>query len=212
MHPLAAHAQAVLATVAARGDVFDLIEVCATRVHHREANNAEMGTAVVIGLCASTAVALTGRGPDLGVLERRAIQTRDCQPYHDAQGLPIADAEHLIAEAFARAVAHATDGLRELIEDLDADVRVAGLCFKEYKMPSSIEVRLRSHAMCHGAEGEMTRDALWGACEALGLAVHAAPYDVIDQRAAAVGKVIGPPWRKEHKLAATAALAALAAH
>lgn len=171
-----------------------------------------MGTVAVIGLCAGTAVMLTGTGNDLGVLDRRAIQTRDCQPYHDAQGLPIVDAERLIAEAFDRAIGHATDGLRELIEDLEADVRVAGINFKEYKMPSSVEVRLRSHAMCHGAEGEMTRDALWAACEALGLAVHAAPFDVIDPRAESVGKLLGPPWRKEHKLAASAALAALLAH
>ena len=212
MHPLAAHAQAVLAAFAARGDVLDLIEMPTARVHRTEANNAEMGTVAAIGLCAGTAVMLTGTGNDLGVLDRRAIQTRDCQPYHDAQGMPIAAAERHIAAAFERAVGHATDELRELIEDLEADVRVAGINFKEYKMSSSLGVRLRSHAMCHGAEGEMTRDALWAACEALGLAVHAAPFDVIDPRTEGIGKVIGPPWRKEHKLAASAALAALLAH
>jgi hypothetical protein len=39
--------------------------------------------------------------------------------------------------------------------------------------------------------------------------VHAAPPGTIDARAEAAGKLVGAPWRKEHKLAATAALAAL---
>lgn len=171
-----------------------------------------MTSHAVIGLAGSTAVTLTGVGADLGVLDRRAIRTRDCQPYHDAQGLPIGQAEKLIADAFDRAVARATDDVRALIDGLDRDVAMAGISFKEYRLPSSIEVRLRSHPMCHGAEGEMTRDALWAACEALGLHVHASPADAIDPRAEGVGKVIGAPWRKEHKLAATAALGALRGH
>jgi hypothetical protein len=175
-----------------------------------EANNSVMGREAAIGLCGSTAVVLTGAGADLGVLARRAITTRDCQPYHDAQGLPIGEAEKLITAAYDRAVAHATDDLGELLASLDQTVRIAGISFKEYRLASSLEVRLRSHPMCHGAEGEMTRDALWAACEALGLQVHAAPADTIDPRAETAGKLIGAPWRKEHKLAATAALAALA--
>src|SRR4029077_14086806 len=114
-----------------------------------------------------------------------------------------------------RAVQHATDDLRALIDELaEQDVRVAGtaLAFKHYKLSSSLEARLRSHAMCPGAEGEMTRDALSAACEALGLHAHVAPFDVIDPRAEAAGKAIGPPWRKEHKQAASAALTALPAH
>jgi hypothetical protein len=169
----------------------------------------------VIGLCGSTAVTLTGVGADLGVVDRRAIATRDCQPYHDAQGMPIDKAERLIAEALARATQHAVDDLRALIDELAAqDVRAVGtaIAFKTYRLSSSIAARLRSHAMCHGAEGEMTRDALWAACEALGLPVHAAPFDVIDPRAEGAGKVIGAPWRREHKQAASAALAALPAH
>jgi hypothetical protein len=179
------------------------------RSHREAANNSVMGNAAAIGLCGSTAVALTGAGADLGVLDRRSITTRDCQPYHDAQGLSVADAEKLIAAAYDRAVANATDGLRALVESLDERVRVAGISFKEYRLAPSLEVRLRSHPMCHGAEGEMTRDALWAACEALGLEVHAVPPDAVDARAEQAGKLVGAPWRKEHKLAATAALSAL---
>lgn len=167
-----------------------------------------MASSVVIGLSSSTAVTLTGVGADLGVLDRRSIKTRDCQPYHDAQGLPIAKAERLIADALERATQHAIADLSALIAEVGPPSG-AGIAFKQYRLSSSIEARLRSHAMCHGAEGEMTRDALWAACEALGLAVHAAPFDVIDPRAEGVGKVIGAPWRKDHKLAASAALAAL---
>src|SRR5207302_1205475 len=102
--------------------------------------------------------------------------------------------------------------LRTLVADMAAqDVAVvgAGLSFKEYRMPTSIEVRLRSHAMCHGAEGMMTCDALWAACEDLGLPVHAEPPGPVPTAINAAGKQLGAPWRKEHKLAAIAALAAL---
>jgi hypothetical protein len=171
-----------------------------------------MALNAVIGLCGSTAVTLTGVGADLGVLDRRKITTRDCQPYHDAQGLSLDKAERLIAEALERATQHATDDLQTLVDELVAqDVRVAGtaIAFKHYRMSSSLEARLASHAMCHGAEGEMTRDALFAACEALGFHVHVAPFDVIDPRTQSAAKAIGAPWRKEHKQAASAALAAL---
>jgi hypothetical protein len=166
-------------------------------------------------LCGSTAVTLTGVGTDLGVLDRRKITTRDSQPYHEAQGMPIAKAEKLIADAFERAVRNATKDLQAVIDDVRAkgfDVPAAGISFKTYRMPDSIEVRLRSHAMQHGGEGELTRDALMAACESLGLTVHAEPPGEIPSRIDAAGKLIGAPWRKEHKLAAVAALAALGNH
>jgi hypothetical protein len=169
----------------------------------------------VVGLAGGTAVTLTGVGDDLGVLDRRKIQTRDSQPYHEAQGMPIAKAERIIADAFDRAVGHATDDLGALLVDVRGrgfEVSLVGISFKAYRLSSSIEARLRSHAMCHGAEGEMTRDALWAACEALGLSVHAEPPGEIPARVDAAGKAIGAPWRKEHKLAALAALAALRGH
>jgi hypothetical protein len=42
--------------------------------------------------------------------------------------------------------------------------------------------------------------------------VHAEPPSEIPARIDAVGKLVGAPWRKEHKLAALAALAALGSH
>jgi hypothetical protein len=171
-----------------------------------------MALNAVIGLCGSTAVTLTGVGADLGVLDRRKIRTRESQPYHEAQGLPIDKAERLIAEAMERAIAQATHDLGALVDELRTqDVRVVGsaIAFKHYRLASSLAARLRSHAMCHGAEGEMTRDALSAGCEALGLHVYVAPFDVIDPRTEAAAKAIGAPWRKEHKQAASAALAAL---
>lgn len=166
----------------------------------------------IVGLAGTTAVTLTGAGVDLGVVDRRTITVRDSQPYHDAQGLDLEAATRVIDEAFARAVSNAVDALRALTAELAAkDVAIVGvgLSFKEYKLPSAIEVRLRSHAMCHGAEGMMTRDALWAACEHLGLPVHAEPPRAVPATIAAAGKPLGAPWRKEHKLAAMAALARL---
>src|SRR5690349_17333682 len=110
-------------------------------------------TNAIVGLAGTTAVTLTGGGADLGVIDRRTITVRDSQPYHDAQGLDLEAATRIIDDAFARAVANAVDALRALSAELaEKDVAIigAGLSFKEYTLPSAIEVRLRSHPMCHG--------------------------------------------------------------
>lgn len=169
----------------------------------------------MIGLCGSTAVLLTGVGDDLGVLDRRKITTRDNQPYHEAKGMPLDEAERHIAASLERATANAFADLRALVDESqreDVAVADAGISFKAYRMPSSLEARLNSHAWQHAGEGELVRDALWGACEKLGLHVHAEPPTDIPARIDAVGKLVGAPWRKEHKLAAMAGLAALGRH
>ena len=174
-----------------------------------------MADVAVLGISGSTAVTLTGVGADLGVLDRRKITTRDNQPYHEAQGMPLDQAERLIAESLERATRNAAADLGAVLADVRArgyEVGAAGISFKTYRMPSSLEARLRSHALQHAGEGELVRDALWAACESLGLMVFAEPPGDIPARIDGVGKLVGPPWRKEHKLAALAALAALGRH
>ena len=168
---------------------------------------------VVLGLNGRTVVALTGAGTDLGVTIRTEVRARESQPYHDAQGLPIDAAERFIADAAEAAEARATSGLRQVLDDLAAQgfhATHAGIFARQYRLPGSVAAILRSHPACHAAEGQMTIDALLAACAGLGLEIVAMTEERVDPRVDPVGKLIGPPWRKEHKVAATAALHALA--
>lgn len=168
----------------------------------------------VVGIHGGVAVVLTGVGDDLGVVVRGVVRTRESQPYHDAQSLPLDEAERLIDAASEAAAARATDDLRRMVEEVASngvEVTRAGVVARQYRLPATLAATLRSHPSCHAAEGQMTVDALLEACSRLGIEVVASPESSIDPKAEAVGKVIGPPWRKEHKIAATAALRALTA-
>ena len=83
---------------------------------------------------------------------------------------------------------------------------------------------LSAHAMLHAAEGELYRDALADAADALGLPVTLVPprdtprlgrrvlgCDEEDLRArlTELGRPFGPPWTRDHKDAVVAALALL---
>lgn len=169
-------------------------------------------THVSIGLNGRVALALTGVGDDLGIVAQGTVRTRESQPYHEAQGLPLDEAERLIAEAGDASALRATGDLRQFVDDVAAQgvevVRV-GLIARDYRLPKTLAATLRSHPACHAAEGQMTIDALTAACNALGIDVVAFTDHTLDPRVDPVGKVVGPPWRKEQKLAATAALRAL---
>ena len=169
---------------------------------------------LAIGVHGRVAVALTGVGDDLGVVARGEVRTRDSQPYHDAQSLPLDEAERLIEAAAEAAAARAAGDLRELFDQLATGGHHAtcvGVVAREYRLPATLAATLRSHPACHAAEGQMTVDALIEACTRVGVEVVASPDGAIDPKVEPVGKLIGPPWRKEHKIAATAALRALAA-
>ena len=167
---------------------------------------------VVMGLHGRTAVALTGVGDDLGVVVRAEVRTRASQPFHDAGGLPLEQAEALIGAALDAATDRAARDLAPIVAQLDAaDLELEGavVVTKAYRLPTTLEAILRSHTSCHAAEGQMTGEALVGACERLGITVTVTPDLAIDPAVELVGKLIGPPWRKEQKIAATAAWRAL---
>jgi hypothetical protein len=73
---------------------------------------------------------------------------------------------------------------------------------------------LRSHPLLHLAEGQLSREAVEEAATRAGLPVHyldpkGRPDPVAVELTAVLGRAAGTPWRKEHKLAALAALTAL---
>ena len=83
---------------------------------------------------------------------------------------------------------------------------------------------LAAHAMLHAAEGELYRDALADAADALGLPVTLVPprhtpalgrrvlgcdEEDLRTRLTELGRPFGPPWTRDHKDAVVAALAVL---
>jgi hypothetical protein len=150
-------------------------------------------------------------GPDLEVVDRREIRVRDGQPYHLARSKPVAQARKVIERAQAEANARMLEAITGLRRDLD--VTAVGLVLGSFHLPSKLEDLLASHPACHAAEGEMAREAVFAACEALHLPVTAVRDREIEitERVDRIGKLIGPPWRKDHKLAAVVAWRALSA-
>jgi DNA polymerase III psi subunit len=140
------------------------------------------------------------------------------QAYHAAAGLNLAEAEALIERWARSAVDHAAGGIagvRQAAIDADCRLDVVSIVAEARDLPA-LAVILRSHPLLHKAEGQLSRESIAEAAQAAGLAVHyVSPRSPqgpnIAERVAELGRAAGPPWRKEHKLAAGAALMALRA-
>jgi hypothetical protein len=84
-------------------------------------------------------------------------------------------------------------------------------------MPAwTVEEILAVHFRMHKAEGALFRDALAGAAQACGLRLVAIPEEQLARaprrltaKLPALGKAAGPPWGKDQKDAALAAMVAL---
>lgn len=136
------------------------------------------------------------------------------QLFHAAAGLPPAQAEALVWTGVTAVGEVATDRLRELQAELGL-VTVVGVVTGDHPVPESVATILAAHTLMHAAEGQLYRDALLEAAAGCGLTGHGLPKgraaarlggDLADT-VTALGAAAGPPWRKEHKLAAVAALA-----
>ena len=166
---------------------------------------------LAVGLCSRFAVTV---GPDLAVLDRREIRVRDGQPYHVARTKPLPEAKRILDTAHDEARTRMREGLERLRDDIAPDeIVAAGLVLGSFNLPSDLSKLLASHPACHAAEGEMSREALLAVAEELRLPVTAVRDREIHvaQDVELLGKRIGPPWRKDHKLAASVAWLALAA-
>jgi hypothetical protein len=159
-------------------------------------------------------VALTGP-PDVRLLARTHVDLvgddLPAQAYHAAVGLPLAAAEELVRRWAEAAVTSAEACFAELMED--GRVVAVGIAAVVRSVPA-MDVVLRSHPLLHMAEGQLAREALAEAATRAGLPVHYLdPKGRHDpaavERTVALGRTAGPPWRKEHRMAALAALAAL---
>lgn len=148
------------------------------------------------------------------------------QPYHAAEELTAAEARRLVERA-SRAVQR---GARRALLDAAGRAREAGhtiaacAVLAGAPMPHWSVEEIRSvHLRMHQAEGALFRDALGSAAAECGLAVVAVPEKSLMDRAraalgarhakvmralAAIGREAGPPWGKDQKEAALAAVLA----
>ncbi|MNC85550.1 hypothetical protein D3C83_11570 [compost metagenome] len=168
------------------------------------------------------------------VVDRRRVELVEpgvpSQPYHhDTVGMPRAEAEALVAAVRQSVMRSAAAGLAALCDDLRAyeiaavTLRIPPLAY----VPVTIAQAHASYAVMCRADGMMYHDAVCTAARHLGLAVvlHDRGGEIEDaaqQLGASVaemerfleaaGETLGPPWRKEHRLAAASAIAVLATH
>ena len=168
------------------------------------------------------------------VLERRRIETADAsirgskQPYHAADRLEFEEADALIRTCRDSATRLATDAVSALVAQLTQDahwVAGAGIVFASGRLLPDLTAILRSHALIHTAEGEFFREVLVQASQHCSLPVtRVREREIWDRGAAALGlnsaevrrligelgRLLGPPWRQDQKLAALAGWIALA--
>jgi hypothetical protein len=178
------------------------------------------------------AVALKGGRQEVAVAGKARIVMADRfeegAVYHASEGRPPAEAEALIRKTEARCLRRGTKGLADLLTDLRAAgctaVTGAVVAGGGRALPA-LETILRSHALIHAAEGELYRRLAVRMCEELEIPVMLVARKELPARAAAalrctpaqlaarlalLGKSSGPPWARDQKESATAALLALA--
>jgi hypothetical protein len=149
------------------------------------------------------------------------------QPYHHAANLKMQEAESHIANCAAVSERMAITAIEHVIYELDLrENRIVGsvvLLASGRPLPPLAKI-LAAHPLIHTAEGEFFRTAIRTACARLKISVEAIRERELEERMKAaygssagrvqrrletVGKSIGPPWTKDHKTAALAALIAL---
>jgi hypothetical protein len=179
-------------------------------------------------------VAVANIAGSVEVIERRrvAIATPRTpganQPYHFAENLELPEAEKFLANRAAASKRLASAAVRDVVSELRGrQYRVVGsavLLASGRPLPPLSKI-LASHALIHAAEGEFFREAFSKACEGLDLVVTGFRERDLDEcflttfgKAAAqtqrqistLGRFLGPPWTKDQKTAALAALLVLA--
>jgi hypothetical protein len=172
------------------------------------------------GWAAMVAAAGTPDAPS--VLDRRQITIADPnltgskQPYHAAAQLPIEQAGALVQRAIESSRALARDAIASALRDFASQGQQAARCavlLASGRVLPGLAAILASHTMIHTAEGELFRDALLWAARDCGLPAigirEKSLAPALLQRLAPLGKSLGPPWTKDQKYAAAAALMAL---
>ena len=141
------------------------------------------------------------------------------QVFHAVEGWDASTAVPHVERAIEIIRRVATRKLGELIGTMPGVVAV-GVIGGDRERPIPVAKALTAHPLMHAAEGELYREALMDAAAETPLAVSQIPRwradellgeAAIAQIVAGLGAQVEPPWRKEQKRAAIAALVALRA-
>jgi hypothetical protein len=185
------------------------------------------GWAVCVTVAASRGVPVVVDRRRIDLIERGVPS----QPYHhETVGMPLPEAEELVVRVRESVMRTTVARLTELRDELQPQYAIAGMALRTPPLPYVPVTVAAAHAsypvMCR-ADGMMYHDALCtaarllsigvdlddrgnaivGAADRLGVSVEA-----IERFLQTTGESLGPPWQKEHRLAAAAAIVILAAH
>jgi hypothetical protein len=181
------------------------------------------------------ALVIVGRsGGGFSVVDRRRLELVDArdaswakQPYHAAEGKPARDARHIVRRGLRAAHHGAVREIGEAVARVERDGHTLLGCAVLIGQPMpdwSVDEILAVHFRMHKAEGVMFRDALARAARECGQWLVEIPEKSLEARArealgatpatlasqiATLGKAAGPPWGKDQKEAALAAMIAL---
>jgi len=181
-------------------------------------------------------VVLGFSGDNFQVVDRRRIELVEGdqaawarQPYHAAEHRAEADARDLVRRGTKAAYRVALQEMKATVKRLGAQSHQITACGVLLPAPmpdwTTGEV-LAVHFRMHKAEGVLFPDALARAAERCSLNLVGIPEKTLSQEAAklmgkslseltklvaALGKIVGPPWGKDQKSAALAAMVALQA-
>jgi ribosomal protein L16/L10AE len=179
-------------------------------------------------------VVLGTRSGQLQVVDRRRMELVEKdeaswakQPYHAAERLNASEAEDLVKRGIEAARRIAVREMRTAIKRArEAGHQVAACAVLVVDpMPDwTVDEILAVHFRMHKAEGVLFRDALTRAAGSCDLRLVRVPEKQLDENAeralgasmnslrktvASLGKSVGPPWGKDQKDAALAAMIAL---
>jgi hypothetical protein len=179
-------------------------------------------------------VAVSGATDAVELQDRRRIDITDPsipgakQPYHYAASLGLTESETYLAKCAAASERLALEAVAEVVRELEGrHIGIAGsaVLLASGRPLSSLSKTLASHALIHTAEGEFFRNAIREACQRLEIRFTAIRERELEERAktsfgdavsrvqrriSTLGSSIGPPWTKDHKMAALAAAILLA--
>ncbi|MDE0167030.1 MAG: hypothetical protein OXL36_18175 [Bryobacterales bacterium] len=172
-------------------------------------------------------LAVAGASPVL--LDRRRVELIDkglpSAPYHhEALSLDIDTAIDLVDRVRRSVAKHASAAISTLLATYRAQVLI--LPSSPYdSLPDSLEEILNSRRLTLAADGMLYREALAEAAAELGMEVRRYPRKTdptalaaqamgvevaeVNSLIAQFGREAGTPWRKDHKMAAAAALSVL---
>lgn len=188
---------------------------------------AALGVAVHNGWAILVTIDADGRRP--AVVDRRRVEliAPDVpgNPFHhEGLRLPLSEAAAAVERSRASALAHARDALAALVKALPLS-RIEAIALPEpRKVPEQLADVLASGNVVYVADRHMYEVALSSAAASLRLPVVRHPRDheyasaaaSLDVREATVRKYLdglrvslGPPWQKDHRAAAAAAIGVL---